>query len=180
VRILAQGQLLLETSGMSALLPTAAFPAPVSEQEMPASSASYATTDGRRFLLMAALTRPSSPAGELREMQVAVDDSSRDTVTSSYRRNMAWVVVLGTLTATLAAAAVARRGMRPLRDIARRARSITATHLHERLGSAEWPPELVHVASSLDDMLQRLEASFRQLSSSRRTWRMSCARPSTI
>ena len=164
VRIFGHGQLLLETTGMSALLPAVAFPPPVSAHETPHRSTSYAASDGRRFLLIAALAQTGSPAGELREMEIAIDDSGRDSVTSSYRRNMAWVVVLGTLAATLAAAAVARRGMRPLRDMARRARGITATQLHERIGSAEWPPELVHVARSFDDMLQRLEASFLQLS----------------
>jgi two-component system heavy metal sensor histidine kinase CusS len=164
VRILGQGQLLLETSGMSALVPAVAFPPPVSEDRTPGRSLSYTTRDGRRFLLIAALARGGSPAADPREMQIAIDDSARDIVTSSYRRNMAWVVAFGTLAATLAAAAVARRGMRPLREIARHAHGITATQLHERIGSAQWPPELVHVARSFDDMLQRLEASFVQLS----------------
>ena len=58
----------------------------------------------------------------------------------------------------------ARRGLRPLREVAEHARRITADQLHERVGSTRWPVELTTLALALDEMLERLEQSFRRLS----------------
>lgn len=57
----------------------------------------------------------------------------------------------------------ARRGLDPLREISRRAASITADHLDQRLPVASIPAELADVVSNLNDMLARLEASFHRL-----------------
>jgi two-component system heavy metal sensor histidine kinase CusS len=164
VRILEGGSLLLESTAMGELLPARVFPAAVGEQESPAKATIYVAPDGRRFLLVTARARAGAPTHPLREIQIAVDDSSRDEITADYRRSMGWTIVLGTLASTLAAALIARGGLRPLQHITRRARGISASQLHERIGSEVWPTELVELASAFDEMLERLEQSFEQLS----------------
>jgi len=59
---------------------------------------------------------------------------------------------------------VARRGLAPLRDMRRRAASITASRLDQRLSAASIPIELADVAETLNAMLARLETSFHRLS----------------
>jgi len=163
VRVLEGGSSLVESPEM-ALLPVTAFPAAVAEQESPVKAKTYVTADGRRFLLVAARARAGAPANASREMQIALDDSAHDSITSDYRRSMAWTVLLGTLASTLAAAAIVRSGLRPIRQITRSARGISASQLHARVGSANWPKELIELANAFDEMLQRLERSFLQLS----------------
>ncbi len=58
----------------------------------------------------------------------------------------------------------ARRGLAPLREIRRRASGITADRLDQRLAATAIPVELAEVAETLNEMLARLEESFRRLS----------------
>ena len=58
----------------------------------------------------------------------------------------------------------ARRGLRPLREISHSAAGITANRLDHRLVPASMPSELAEVARTFNDMLSRLEESFRRLS----------------
>lgn len=59
---------------------------------------------------------------------------------------------------------VAHRGLAPLREICRSAASITANRLDQRLAVESIPVELAEVAQTLNEMLARLEESFRRLS----------------
>jgi len=58
----------------------------------------------------------------------------------------------------------ARRGLAPLREISRSAAAITANRLDRRLAVESIPLELAEVAQTLNEMLARLEESFRRLS----------------
>jgi two-component system sensor histidine kinase QseC len=55
-----------------------------------------------------------------------------------------------------------RRGLRPLRGVADRAAAINADTLDERFPADELPAELVPIASRLNDLLARLQESFRR------------------
>jgi signal transduction histidine kinase len=55
---------------------------------------------------------------------------------------------------------VAGRALRPLRTIANTAREISATNLHRRLALQGPDDEITQLASTFDDLLARLEASF--------------------
>lgn len=58
----------------------------------------------------------------------------------------------------------ARRGLSPVRDMAAVARRTSASRLHDRLNVDTLPPELTDLANAFNDMLARLEDSFRRLS----------------
>lgn len=58
----------------------------------------------------------------------------------------------------------ARRGLAPLHDIAQMAKSMSAEHLNARLPIESVPVELNDLARSFNEMLSRLEDSFRRLS----------------
>src|SRR5262249_33985350 len=59
---------------------------------------------------------------------------------------------------------VARRGLRPLQQIAEVAQRITAERLDQRIGQRPWPKELADVATAFDEMLGRLAHGVSRLS----------------
>jgi two-component system heavy metal sensor histidine kinase CusS len=69
------------------------------------------------------------------------------------------LLVAGALTSV-----ATRRGLAPLRDMASVAKGISASRLDQRLDVDTVPSELVDLAASFNDMLARLEGSFRRLS----------------
>jgi two-component system heavy metal sensor histidine kinase CusS len=76
-----------------------------------------------------------------------------------------WLVVgLAALVSGFLGWMAARRGLAPLREISRSAAGITASRLDQRLAVESIPVELAEVAQTLNEMLARLEASFRRLS----------------
>lgn len=80
-------------------------------------------------------------------------------------RNALWMVIASAAFASgLLGWVAARRGLAPLRDISRNAARITARRLNRRLPVESIPVELAEVARTLNEMLARLEESFRRLS----------------
>ena len=75
---------------------------------------------------------------------------------------------------------IARHGIRPVEEIAATARTITSTNLRERIRAEGYPSELAALAGTFNEMLDRLEQSFEQISRSQPISRMTCGRRSTI
>lgn len=82
----------------------------------------------------------------------------------SFRTALWTVMGLAALITGFLGWVAARRGLAPLRDISRRAASITANRLDQRLSADSIPVELAEVAETLNEMLARLEESFHRLS----------------
>ena len=59
---------------------------------------------------------------------------------------------------------IARHGIGPVEEIAATARRITSTNLRERIGAEGYPSELASLAGTFNEMLDRLEQSFEQIS----------------
>jgi len=95
---------------------------------------------------------------------VAIDISHHRSFMDAFMRTL-WLVVLAASLATgLLGWFVARRGLAPLRDMRRKAGEVSAQRLDQRLSVEAVPVELAELAESLNDMLARLEESFRRLS----------------
>jgi len=98
------------------------------------------------------------------EVLVAVNiDHQRDFM-AAFGRILWLSIAAGMLLTGLLAWIAARRGLEPIRRIATLARSISASRLGERLSLEPVPPELSDLASAFNEMLARLEGSFRRLS----------------
>ncbi|ODU23988.1 MAG: hypothetical protein ABS95_02575 [Verrucomicrobia bacterium SCN 57-15] len=158
-----QNRVIAETPGMDQLVAVAVFPEPASLNAPPGRPVNYQTHDGKTFSLVAASAQ-AGVNGPPRLVQVALDASSEEAVLTTYRRSMALMLVLGLAVATLAGRTIAKRGLAPIEDITRAASGITAARLNSRVGNEEWPRELTHLAAAFDEMLARLEDSFRRLS----------------
>jgi len=159
----ADGHILTETPGMSAMLPAGVFPAPSGGAEELGDGLEWRSPDRRTYLLRAAWTKVGRFSGTQRLLQVALDVSQADELLHAYRRKLALVLFVGTACAAGAGAAVARQGMHPLRAITEAAQRITPTRLHERIDPTRWPKELTILATAFDEMLTRLEDSFTRL-----------------
>lgn len=83
---------------------------------------------------------------------------------AAFRRTLWLFVAVAAVLSGLLGWAAARRGLAPLRAMRRGAQAVTASRLDYRLPVGTIPAELAELASTLNDMLARLEDSFRRLS----------------
>lgn len=120
--------------------------------------------EGRDFRgVVVDLTDASAP-GRALQAALALDIGHHRDFLGSFRHNL-WAAVLACILSTAFLGWVAaRRGLRPVRDMAVVARGISASRLQERLALDAVPPELAGLAIAFNDMLERLEGSFRRLS----------------
>lgn len=79
-------------------------------------------------------------------------------------RNLWLAIAAGILSTALLGWVAARRGLAPVREMARVAHRVTASRLADRLRVESLPVELHELAAAFNEMLSRLEDSFRRLS----------------
>jgi len=173
-RILTQeGTVVIQTGDMDRLAPSNAFPPPVEVSmsphegqvwKVPKQMRPRKSPDGKYFLLMSAWAEVGAPPKGLRLLQLALDVTQDETVLAQYRRMLVLVLGVGICCSAAAGVLIVRKGMRPLQEITRAAQRITASQLHERIDPAHWPQDLAALATAFDEMLARLEASFKRLS----------------
>lgn len=88
----------------------------------------------------------------------------REQMLSAYRLKVVLAVTVGALLAFLLGWLVSQRGLKPVRQLATRAATIDARHLHVRLEPFKDVRELSALSHALNQMLGRLEQGFAQLS----------------
>ena len=98
------------------------------------------------------------------QIVVARTASDRMALLAEYRSEVLVAVLSGALLAALFGYMLTRRGLQPVRSIARQAQSITAQRLETRLNVSEAPAELQTLVTSFNAMLDRLHDSFQRLS----------------
>lgn len=94
---------------------------------------------------------------------VAADIAHHEHFMSSFRRTLWLFVLLGAIATSILGWFSVRRGLAPLEAIRVGATVVTANRLDFRLDVASVPGELTELAQSLNEMLARLEESFRRL-----------------
>ena len=159
----SRGQVLIETTGMSGLLPVLIFPEP--GRLLAGGPVLVERTVGadRTYLLLAADVAAGPAGQERRILQIALDVGHNNEVLADYRWKLFVVLGSGLVFAAVAGMMVTRTGLRPVRAIARATRRITASNLAERLQPAQWPAELRELATAFDAMRDRLQDSFGRL-----------------
>lgn len=164
LRILdARGETLLETTGMKDVLPPAIFPpaAPIATTRL--AGGKGALFRHETYLLAAVEAIAGGGVSRKRSLQVGLELSSTNTIIAGYHRVLLIVLVVGVTLMGLAGWLIARRGVRPLWELAEATGRITASRLNERVSGQQWPAELGRLAGAFDEMLVRLEDSFRRL-----------------
>ena len=82
---------------------------------------------------------------------------------SGYQRRMVIVLGAALLLSAVAGYRIARHGLRPVEEIAAKARRIRSTTLDERIETTGLPAELHSLAGTFNEMLDRLQESFGRL-----------------
>ena len=162
IRLLDQRDVpLLTTPGMAEQLDLAQLTART--QSRPERAVNVKGKNGRSFVV----TRAAMPVGTSAQTdtaQIAIDVSQQEALLARYRQRF-WVILLGALASfPLIGYQIARRGIRPVREVARTARHITSTNLHERIHADGYPSELASLAATFNEMLDRLQESFDRIS----------------
>lgn len=90
--------------------------------------------------------------------------SEREQMLGAYRLKLWFALSVGALLAFALGGWVSQRGLRPVRQLAKRAAQIDVQHLHVRLDDFNELSELQVLSRALNQMLARLEEGFAQLS----------------
>jgi two-component system, OmpR family, heavy metal sensor histidine kinase CusS len=145
----SEGGLVVESAGMSTRLPSIAM------AEM--GPTDYRAPGGKVFRI---LTRRVS--GEYR-VEVALEGTFEKNLLAQYRKQL-WIVLgFGLVVCVLVGHGIARRGLRPVSEIAETVRRIRSTTLDERIDLSGLPSELNALAATFNEMLDRLEDAFARL-----------------
>ena len=116
---------------------------------------------GKTYRLAVAPFR-SAKAGD-GTVVLALDVSDTAQLLRSFQLHQFVASPVGLLVAALIGVVIARRGLRPVVQLSRAAREITANNLNTRLELEDAPRELQGLVESFNTMLERLEESFERL-----------------
>jgi two-component system, OmpR family, heavy metal sensor histidine kinase CusS len=120
--------------------------------------------DGRAFRVTSASAPIGSAATQTDTIQIAIDTSQKEGLLARYRFWF-WAILLATFVIfPLIGYEIARRGIRPVEEMATTARHISSTNLRERILPEGYPSELASLAGTFNQMLDRLEESFERIS----------------
>jgi two-component system, OmpR family, heavy metal sensor histidine kinase CusS len=108
--------------------------------------------------------RTNSDGPETWTLQLAVDLTQETEVLGRQRIWVYMVLAAALIFCPAVGVAIARRGTRPLRDVAETARHIGSSTLNERIRAEGYPEEVYVLATAFNAMLERLEESFKRLS----------------
>lgn len=152
---------LLTTPGMAEQVDLSQLTAQT--QSRPERAESMKGRNGGLFFVMSAAATIGSSA-QTDTVQIAIDISNQEVLLARYRYRF-WLVLLGTLAIfPLVGYQIARRGIRPVREMARTTRHISSTNLRERIQPEGYPSELASLAATFNKMLDGLEESFERIS----------------
>jgi two-component system heavy metal sensor histidine kinase CusS len=118
----------------------------------------------RPFRVASALAPVGIPASGNDTIQIAIDVSQEEALLARCRLWFWAILLAASVLFPLIGYRIARRGIRPVEEIAETARRITSTNLHERIQAEGYPSELGSLAGTFNEMLDRLEESFERIS----------------
>jgi two-component system heavy metal sensor histidine kinase CusS len=153
------GAVVAETPGLDASLPPEAFPRP--DPRTPYFGDRIGN-DGAPYRVYAAQL-PAAESGSFL-LQIAHGTSDDLRALAAFRNRMLLVLGVALIACAVIGYAVARGGMRRIESIAEAAGRVRPSQLEERISTAGLPSELEGLASAMNGMLDRLEASFERLS----------------
>ena len=119
--------------------------------------------DQQRYRGLAVSHRSTTQAVSNR-IAVGVHTAHHDEFMAQFRGQLLWIGSAGTFTLMLLGWLAARRGLRPVHEMAQVAKGISAQQLSNRLDLERSPTELLPLAYAFNDMLNRLESAVTRLS----------------
>jgi two-component system, OmpR family, heavy metal sensor histidine kinase CusS len=147
----------------------AVFPGTLLESRPPEDSSTRARLvvweqDGQRYRGIAAAAVTGIAGQPPATVVVAVNIEQHRMFMDAFQKSL-WLAIAASIALTVLLGWIAaRRGLAPVRKMANMTQGISANRLGDRLPPESVPIELVDLAIAFNDMLARLEDSFRRLS----------------
>ena len=160
----AEGRTLVETPGMSEVLSASSFPAAALTQEAGGAHGEVITASGMMFDTLSARVAADAGDPDGRVLQVAMDRADEDLLLAHYRERLWLVLAAAVVFCSGIGYLIARRGIQPIGRVTATARRVRSSTLHERIDLTDLPTELRALAGTFNEMLDRLEESFTQVS----------------
>ncbi len=164
VRVLDKNRhLIAETPNMSEFIPEKAFAGLEPRPSQPYAAQHWITqTHSHKkknfYLLMTALLQN----GEI--IEIAKDISKEHDIIDDLRQIVFVILLVGVVVSAFTGILVTRRGLKPLAYITESTQRVSVAQLKERLDPKSWPKELSILASSFNNMLDRIEEGVNRLS----------------
>src|SRR5262245_4515661 len=155
-------QPIAETPSIGLVFARSEFPTPQEYSRDAARGRTVQTAADQSFRILAYQVAPL-PQQPGYTVQAALDRTHEEELLADYRRNLWLVLGAALVICSLGSYQLARRGVRPVRDIADAAARIGSTTLGERIALGDLPDELRTLADTFNAMLERLESSFTRL-----------------
>ena len=163
IRLLAHnGVPVLTTSGMTDQVDLAELAKRTANR--PERSISMTGKHGQAFRVASVAVPVGSTGARSDTIQIAIDISQEEKSLARYRFWFWANLLSASVLFPLLGYRIARHGIRPVEEIAATARSITSTNLRERIHAEGYPSELASLAGTFNEMLDRLEESFKRIS----------------
>jgi two-component system heavy metal sensor histidine kinase CusS len=158
------GRVVMESPGMGKLLPPHIFPEPAAgdDQQMGAVNVDLGSAGSFRVLAARIATGTAPRAHGI--VQLALNRSDHERLLANYRKQLWLVLGIALVVCAGVGYRIARLGIQPIEAVTKAAGRIRATTLDERLQTSGLPAELRALASTFNEMLDRLEESFTRLS----------------
>ncbi len=153
---------LLMTPGMADQLDLAQLASQT--QSRPVRNIQIKGRDGRAFRVTRASAPVGSPATQTDTIQIAIDTSQKEELLARYRFWFCAILLATFAIFPLVGYRIARHGIRPVEEMATTARNISSANLRERILPEGYPFELASLASTFNQMLDRLQDSFERIS----------------
>ncbi len=119
---------------------------------------------GTSLQVAAAPAPVGSPPTRTDTIFIAIDDSETAQFLARFRLVFWFILISASAVFPLIGYLIARRGTRPVEEIAATAKRISSAHLKERIRTEGYPYEIAALASTFNAMLDRLEDSFERIS----------------
>src|SRR4051794_29043118 len=163
VSILDDGnKVLLATSPLE--IPTAVLPAPAAADQRVVNSLLWNAPNGHRYRVVAGRGKLGDARAHSVLIVLALDITSEEQRLRAYHNTLFGTLLIGGLCAAALGYVIVRRGLRPVRRIAKTASEITSARLGRKLRLDDAPVELHQLVAAFNGMLDRLQDSFSRLS----------------
>lgn len=136
----------------------------VGENPQTQTMRSWQSEEGHQYRALSALVSTPVQRDELLTVWVALDTKLHDHFETHFQTTLVIYVILATLFSGVLGWVAANRGLAPLRIMRSRAQAVTSNKLGARMPVDAVPLEMADLASTLNDMLDRLQDDFRRLS----------------
>lgn len=159
-----QGELLIQSPVLHSLPSDLNFPRLTSDEQQLVIN-KVTLKNKASYLLGSTWATHNSNGHQYRFLiQAMLELAEDDLLLSEYQNTFIGVLLLGVIASAVTGFWVTRRGLKPLRNITEVIQKINAQQLNEQVSADQWPREIALLAQAFNQMLERLDRSFGQLS----------------